>query len=528
MNQPKNYASYALRFTLVLLLALVALSFAPPFELWRVHFKRADILSEIVDRDDVPAAKTNVDLDTTYLADYNAGMEAGARGESEVPAALSADRPGAADWTLGDRDGEANDPAPMIAPAVSVRPVEGNVVAVEDFGAGNAAMERFYSMLSDKNRKRPVRIAILGDSFIEGDIFSADLREQLQDIYGGRGVGFIPYASPFSKLKATVAHSHEHWKVVSVQHKKSLDSVLQNKFFISGSLSLPEPGVVTTLKGVEFRRHIKSASVARMLFINERQAILNVTINDSLRQRFRPAASANVQQIVVSSNQREGIGTISVSVENPEGFIGYGIIMEDMHGVSVDNYSIRGNSGLALFGTSQNINAQINRLVGYDLIILQYGLNVMSPDVLYYDSYGKNLVKIIQYMRACFPESSILVMGVGDRGIMQDGQMVTMPAVPGLIRAQRKAAETAATAFWNTFLGMGGENSMGRFVEKKWAAKDYTHLSYGGGRYIATALVKALVKGHQEHEAGRAAESQRKAVDSLARHIDRARLQIGE
>ncbi|MFQ8804904.1 MAG: hypothetical protein ACLR8Y_07065 [Alistipes indistinctus] len=41
-----------------------------------------------------------------------------------------------------------------------------------------------------------------------------------------------------------------------------------------------------------------------------------------------------------------------------------------------------------------------------------------------------------------------------------------MPAVKGMIDAQRKAAEAAGVAFWNTFDAMGGENSMVNFVQR--------------------------------------------------------------
>jgi hypothetical protein len=34
---------------------------------------------------------------------------------------------------------------------------------------------------------------------------------------------------------------------------------------------------------------------------------------------------------------------------------------------------------------------------------------------------------------------------------------------------------------------------MVRFVDNNWAAKDYTHLSYRGGREISDALVKAVM-----------------------------------
>ena len=50
-----------------------------------------------------------------------------------------------------------------------------------------------YTHLLDELAKapRPVRIAYFGDSFIEADILTADLREMLQQKYGGCGVGFV-------------------------------------------------------------------------------------------------------------------------------------------------------------------------------------------------------------------------------------------------------------------------------------------------------------------------------------------------
>ena len=61
------------------------------------------------------------------------------------------------------------------------------------------------------------------------------------------------------------------------------------------------------------------------------------------------------------------------------------------------------------------------------------------------------------------------------------------------------AARTAAggSPFGGRFLeclwGDGGENSMIRFVENNWASKDYTHLSFRGGKEIASALLKAIL-----------------------------------
>ena len=71
-------------------------------------------------------------------------------------------------------------------------------------------MKHFYEALSKvKTMKRPVRIAYFGDSFIAADIFTADLREMLQQEFGGCGVGYVPVTSSISGYRPTVRHTFE-------------------------------------------------------------------------------------------------------------------------------------------------------------------------------------------------------------------------------------------------------------------------------------------------------------------------------
>ena len=55
------------------------------------------------------------------------------------------------------------------------------VMIIADYGQGQTGgMHHFYQQLARvKELNRPVRIAYFGDSFVEGDILSCDLREQL-------------------------------------------------------------------------------------------------------------------------------------------------------------------------------------------------------------------------------------------------------------------------------------------------------------------------------------------------------------
>ena len=80
---------------------------------------------------------------------------------------------------------------------------------IVDYSAGKpGGLDHFYSQLNLLAQKqavgRPVRIAYFGDSFIEGDILLADLREDLQKHYGGYGVGWIDAGNDLDQYKHTV------------------------------------------------------------------------------------------------------------------------------------------------------------------------------------------------------------------------------------------------------------------------------------------------------------------------------------
>ena len=129
----------------------------------------------------------------------------------------------------------------------------------------------------------------------------------------------------------------------------------------------------------------------------------------------------------------------------------------------------------------------------YDLIILQYGLNVANAETLQYSWYRNRMVKIIQRLRTILPKTDILLLGVSDRSSLEEGVYATMPAIFTLMHEQRQIAQQTGISFWNTFQAMGGENSMIRYVENNWASKDYTHLSFRGGREVANSLLNAIL-----------------------------------
>ena len=104
------------------------------------------------------------------------------------------------------------------------------------------------------------------------------------------------------------------------------------------------------------------------------------------------------------------------------------------------------NSGLKVFLTCFNIASPAvicplkpieawcaNCLRPYDLIVVQYGLNVATERGVKYDGYKKGMLSVIEHLKTAFPETSILLVSVGDREYKnENGDLRTMPGVKNL------------------------------------------------------------------------------------------------
>ena len=60
---------------------------------------------------------------------------------------------------------------------------------------------------------------------------------------------------------------------------------------------------------------------------------------------------------------------------------------------------------------------------------------------------------------------------------------------------QQQMAADKKVGFYNFFQAMGGEGATRRLVERDMANKDYTHLSYGGGKYVAGKIYPSFKAG---------------------------------
>lgn len=357
---------------------------------------------------------------------------------------------------------------------------------IEDYSVGHIALKRFFAALRNcKEEGRPARVAFLGDSFIEGDIMVADFRSGMQQLFGGRGVGFVPVTSVAAQFRPTVEQKAEGWTTWSMltDHR--------HRYTLSGMTFEPK-GEKPSISVKTANRYPELETVSSLKFLYEENTCTQMTLvcngtQDTVREILEPTS-------VITQYEQTGTFTeAAFCFTDTAGFRALGVALEDNSGVIVDNYSLRGNSGMNLARLDSVRCRELNEIRPYDLVVLQYGLNVVNDSVLQYGWYAKRMEEVVRHVRVCFPNADILMLGVSDRSRQVDGTFETMPAVLALLHAQRQTARRSGIAFWNVFGAMGGENSMVRFVENNWASKDYTHLSFRGGKEIASALVNAIL-----------------------------------
>lgn len=397
-------------------------------------------------------------------------------------------------------------PPPEVKPAF-VDTCRTGMTCIEDYSDSTLrGMTAFYRALDDlAKRPRHVRIAYFGDSFIEADILTADLREKLQQKYGGCGVGFVTITSMTSGYRPTVRHSFSGWSSHSIMDSVFFD---RSKQGVSGHYFVPRAGAYVELRGqTAYASRLDTCRRASIFFYNRGETTLSVQVNrgEVVTRSFHPVG--DLQEMEVDGN----IGSVRWQVEKADSTLFYGLALDDTAGISLDNFSLRGSSGLTLRSVPVWMMCEFNRQRPYDLIILQYGLNVATKRGSNYDRYIAGMQTTLQHLKEAFPQAGILVVSVGDRDYKtEDGSLRTMPGIKNLVRYQQNLAADEAVAFWNMFEAMGGEGSMAEMVHAKpsMANYDYTHINFRGGKHLAGLLYEALVYDKEQYDRRRAYEEE--------------------
>lgn len=376
---------------------------------------------------------------------------------------------------------------------------------------GYGYLQRFYAKLKniEDNGAGRARIAYFGDSMNDGDFIVQDVRSLFQDEYGGSGVGFVAITSKSAGSRGSVYHKHsENWNTQSFISVKRPST----PFGVDGQVFTARDAGTYWASYTAGNAKNSPALYSPTLFYgyskNEKGAV-DIKINNGASKKSQLIPSYTLNTLHLGENQAKSVRANFSNIGNVPI---YGFDFSSHTGVHVDNFSLRGNSGLTLAGFNTSLMNAFDNVMHYDLIVLHFGTNVLNYGSNDYTFYERGMTAVINKLRHCFPNADILVISTADKASKINMQMVTDPAVVPLVKAQKRFARDTGTGFVDLYNLMGGNGSMVDWVNKQLANRDYTHFNVKGSKEIGTLLYQEIQRGYSKYKSQLEKEKRRKDI----------------
>jgi len=345
-----------------------------------------------------------------------------------------------------------------------------------------------------------VRIAYFGDSMTDGDMIVKDLRSSLQARFGGEGVGFVNITSESAPSRSTLTHQFsDNWKTQSylnVKHPIKPFGINGHVFFVKRDTVHP---IWVKYRASNLRNltQLDNPTLFYGKSGNTKAKAQFIIGGDTLTKKLTATNVLNTLRVTDG-----GIKSFKANFIASDSIPFYGFNFDDGKGVHVDNFSNRGNSGLPIGSFNTNLMRAFNDKLGYDLIVLHYGTNVLNYGSLNYSWYEKRMANVVAHLRECFPGVAILIISTADKSTKYGLEMKTDSAVVPLSLAQKRYAVKTESAYVNLYTLMGGNGSMVKWVEEApaQANKDYTHFNFRGSKKISDLIYKQLNDGYLQYK----------------------------
>lgn len=344
----------------------------------------------------------------------------------------------------------------------------------------------FSKLSSAKAHGEVVRILHYGDSQIEMDRISCDIRRFFQRTFGGGGPGLVPVIQSIPSFAVSQNASGDlvlHTSYGEGARAKGNYGLMCKCYQLTGAATFN--AVASRHKDTDGR--VKKFSTVTLLY-NDRNGNLSATLSDR-NSPYRDTATSTQTGVHTFRWQMDS-ATSSLRIAMRGNADLYGIFLDNGPGVAVDNIPLRASSGDQFTLITDTLLRACYREANVGMIILQFGGNAIP--VIYNDkSLNNYLTRIEQQIRcvkrAC-PKATLLFIGPSDMSKSQGGAMRTYPMLPRLIDSLRTIALRNHAAYWDIYEVMGGQNSMVSWVRNGLAGPDYVHFTPAGARKVGRML----------------------------------------
>ncbi len=378
-------------------------------------------------------------------------------------------------------------------------------IEVTDEGRDNLA--RFFQKLKSGTT---TRIMHYGDSQLEGDRITANLRNKLQQKFSGTGLGLRPALQPYDFIFSAVQTNSENWARYPIYG--DVDSLVQhNRYGVMGAFSRFAP---LTFDSVPFEKttlyeaelNISKSNISfnrtreykrmRLFYGNAKSPVdLKLFVNGEMI--FAETLKPDLDYDVVSCNLPAATDNVVLKFSGWDSPDIYGIELAENKGVIVDNIALRGSSGTIFTQSEFKHSTKMYTDLNPGLFILQFGGNIMpyTKDQNAVEKYGRWFASQIKRIKQSCPNAAVIVIGPSDMSIKIKDKYITYEMLPAVVEALKNAALSTGSGYWDMYRAMGGHNSMPGWVNAKpeLAAPDYVHFTPRGSTLISNMFYNALI-----------------------------------
>ena len=344
---------------------------------------------------------------------------------------------------------------------------------------------------------RIVRVMHYGDSQIEMDRMTSQLRIYMQETFGGGGPGMIPYRTIIPTLAVSQSTSGELTHLSSfgdstVTRSRGNYGPMMQSFRMNGESTLS----IRASKHASVDDRVKAFSNIRLVYNNK-----SGTLKSTLTNRKTKVSDSR-------EAEGEGVGSMVWSFDSASTAVAltlhgyadiYCVTVDNGPGVAVDNIPMRGCSGQQFTTVGQELLTQAYAQLDVGLIIMQFGGNSVPylNNEKSISTYCRSIGKQIDHVHRCCPKAKILFVGPSDMSTRYKSNLQTYPMLPVLIDSLAATVVRHDAAYWSIYHAMGGWNSMVYWNNKGLAGSDYIHFSQHGADKMGSKLAQALADNYQ-------------------------------
>ncbi|MDR2836771.1 MAG: hypothetical protein LBV69_11395 [Bacteroidales bacterium] len=370
-------------------------------------------------------------------------------------------------------------------------------------------LANFFTKLKNISKYGTVRIMHYGDSQIEGDRMTADIRNRLQEKFGGNGIGLVSPITIYAQWSLNQEWSDNWLRFTGygyidtlIKHRKygpmitlcRFSPVNNNEIFVR-----PENIYSASLHLYKSNIGYGNSSNFRKIVVYYGNAKEKTKITLSSEGNILATDSLQVGEDLytysyISNSYLSDIRLDFESYDSPDF---YGISLEDTYGITVDNIGLRGSSGDVFSNQNATILSQSYANLGVDLFILQFGGNaiVNVSDDKSIDQFISYFKYHVNFLKSLNPNSEFILIGPSDMSIKVKNNYESYPHIEKFIKKLKKMSFECNIAYWDSYKAMGGKNSMPLWVKATppLAEEDYVHFSPKGANIMSHLFYNALM-----------------------------------